>query len=260
MSLILYHNKMSVCSQKVRIVIAEKGLEVREVNLNLAAGESHSESYLKVNPKGVVPALVDNGRVVTESSVICEYLDDIASDPPLRPTDPYDLACLRLWTLIPDAGLHAWTSTISFAIAWRHQDRSAQIARWSDEVLAHRMPLIELGLSAPQVAKEFGKIINVFNQMGDALSGCAWLNGDKFSLADIALLPYIYRFDDMRLNWIWENNARMSPITAWLDRCRGRKGFDGIMRHHDQTVVADMKHHGAACRSEIERLLRLLVA
>jgi len=60
----LYHNGMSVCSQKVRLVLREKHLRPAEHNLNLRAGDSTRAEYLKLNPNGVVPTLVDRGAVI----------------------------------------------------------------------------------------------------------------------------------------------------------------------------------------------------
>ncbi|MBL1242070.1 MAG: glutathione S-transferase N-terminal domain-containing protein, partial [OCS116 cluster bacterium] len=64
----LYHNDMSVCSQKVRVTLAEKGLEATKHHLDLGAGDSHTPEYLALNPKGVVPTLIDNDKVIIEST------------------------------------------------------------------------------------------------------------------------------------------------------------------------------------------------
>ena len=67
----LYHNNMSVCAQKVRVVLAEKGLKPIEHHLNLRAGE-HTHEYLQLNPKGVVPTLIDKGEPIIESTIISD--------------------------------------------------------------------------------------------------------------------------------------------------------------------------------------------
>jgi glutathione S-transferase len=72
----LYHNNMSVCSQKVRLVIREKNLKPIEHHLSLRAGDQNTPEYLKLNPNGVVPTIVEGGQPIIESTVICEYLDD----------------------------------------------------------------------------------------------------------------------------------------------------------------------------------------
>ncbi len=72
----LYHNDMSTCAQKVWLTLAEKGLDWEGIHFNLREGPQHRPDYLKLNPAGVVPTLIDDGRVVIESTVIMEYLDD----------------------------------------------------------------------------------------------------------------------------------------------------------------------------------------
>ena len=85
MALALYHNDMSSCAQKVRLVLAEKGLDWENRHLNLRAGEHQKDWYIKLNPRAVVPTLIDGDIVVPESNVINEYLDERFPDPPLKP-------------------------------------------------------------------------------------------------------------------------------------------------------------------------------
>jgi glutathione S-transferase len=83
----LYHNDMSVCAQKVRFALGEKTLEWKSHHLNLRAGDQQKPEYVRLNPNAVVPTLVDNGKVIIESTVINEYIDDAYPDPRLRAAD-----------------------------------------------------------------------------------------------------------------------------------------------------------------------------
>ena len=83
----LYHFTNSVCSQKVRMTLFEKGLEWKGHEVNLFASEQYDPKYLKLNPKGYVPALIHDGRAIRESTLICEYLDEVFPAPPLMPGD-----------------------------------------------------------------------------------------------------------------------------------------------------------------------------
>ena len=76
---------------------------------------------MKLNPNGVVPTLVHDGRVVIDSAIIAEYLDDAFPEPPLRPDDLVHRADMRRFCMLPDTGLHAACATLSFSIAFRHQ-------------------------------------------------------------------------------------------------------------------------------------------
>lgn len=101
----LYHNDMSVCAAKVRTVLAEKGAAWEGVHMDLRAGDTQKHDYLKLNPNAVVPTLVHDGRVIIESTVICEYLDDAFPQNPLK-GNAIENARMRLWTKQLDEGLH----------------------------------------------------------------------------------------------------------------------------------------------------------
>jgi glutathione S-transferase len=120
--LVLYHNDMSLCAQKVRVCLAEKGLEWESRHLVLRAGEHQQSWYRKLNRRAVVPTLLDGDKVIPESNVILEYLDETYPDPPLAPKNSYDRARMRLWTKQLDEDVHdASVAVLSFGIAFRHQ-------------------------------------------------------------------------------------------------------------------------------------------
>ncbi len=117
----LYHNDMSVCAQKVRLTLAEKGLDYEDRHLNLRAGDQKDPAYLKLNPNGYVPTLVHDDFVVCESTVICEYLDDAFPAPALKPADARGRARMRGFTKFIDAAIFPATGTVSMSIAFHHQ-------------------------------------------------------------------------------------------------------------------------------------------
>ena len=73
----LYNFPPSTCSLKVRICLAEKGLEWVDHRLDSRDGDHLKPEYLKLTPNGVVPTLIHDGNVIIDSSVICEYLDEV---------------------------------------------------------------------------------------------------------------------------------------------------------------------------------------
>lgn len=155
----LYHNDMSVCSSKVRLVLAEKNLEATLHHFNLRKGDQFAPGYLKLNPNGVVPTLVHDGRPVIESTLIAEYLDEAFPAPPLRPADLADRAAMRNLASMPDQGLHAACGTISTAAGFRHQflalspeELKRNIEETPDPARRERKRLgIEKGMDAPFV-------------------------------------------------------------------------------------------------------------
>jgi len=98
----LYHGLASTCSKKVRMCLYEKGIQFESRLLNLQKFEQHRPEYLALNPSGVVPTLVHDDRVIIESSIIIEYLDDAFPTPPLRPSDAYWKSQVKLWLKFSD--------------------------------------------------------------------------------------------------------------------------------------------------------------
>jgi glutathione S-transferase len=84
----LYHSINSVCAQKVRIALKEKEQEAKDHIMTLR-GDQFDPAYLALNPNGVVPTLVHDGKPIIESSLILYYIDDAFPKPPLMPKHPY---------------------------------------------------------------------------------------------------------------------------------------------------------------------------
>ena len=98
MALELYHHDASTCSQKVRICLAEKDVDWVSCHLDLTGGENLTAGFLAINPNGVVPAFVHDGTPIIESTVMCEYVDEVWPEGArLTPEDPKKRAEMRAW-------------------------------------------------------------------------------------------------------------------------------------------------------------------
>ena len=257
----LYHNDMSSCAQKVRTVLAEKGLEWTGHHLDLRAGDTLTPDYLKLNPNGVVPTLIDGGTVIIESTVINEYLDDAYPGPALRPADARARAEMRLWTKKLDEGLHIHTATISAAIAFRHQ----QIDRPPEElarILAampdpakreRRKDLIENGIHSklfPDAIRAWDKTLG---DMEDALADRPWLAGADFSLADIAYSPYLTRWQHLQLVGLVDKRPRLAD---WFERVRSRDSYRiGLADWFSDKYLPLMQENGLEAWPEVKAML-----
>jgi glutathione S-transferase len=256
----LYHNSMSVCSQKVRLVLREKHLRSAEHNLNLRAGDSTRAEYLKLNPNGVVPTLVDRGAVIVESTVICEYLEDAYPDPPLRPKDMVQRAAMRIWTQRVDTGLHAACGVTSFAVAFRRQLLQQPAEAIEHYIASKPIPemrenirqTLKLGVQAPQVASALKTYDRIIGLMADQLDHTPWLAGNEYSLADVALLPYACRLEHLAMSWMWDHRA---TVARWLERCRTRSNYSGIADYLDEHYLALMRESGESARPALEAVL-----
>jgi glutathione S-transferase len=257
----LYHNNMSVCAQKVRLVLREKQLTPIEHHLDLRAGDATRPEYLELNPNGVIPTLIDGGRPIIESTVICEYLDDAYPDPPLRPERALDRATMRQWTMRPDAGLHRACGVTSFAVAFRHQmlalpaaEIDRQLAEKPDPAVRDNLrQTIDQGVLAPQVAPALKLYDKAIGLMARQLDRTPWLAGDRYSLADSALLPYVCRLEQLQMPWMWEG-AR-SSVAAWLERCKARPNFSGIADYLDEKYLVVMSRSGRELESTLRQVL-----
>jgi glutathione S-transferase len=257
----LYHNDMSVCAQKVRFVLGEKALKWESRHLDLRAGDQQKPDYIKLNPNAVVPTLVDGGKVIIESTVINEYLDDAYPEPSLRPGDAVERAHVRLWTKQLDESVHAATRTISNAIAFRHQKLA--LGKEALTELHEKIPdpkkraesweNVTKGVDSSyfgDAARRFDKLLA---DMEAALSEAPWLAGKTFSLADIGYAPYILRLKDLNLQFLWDKRPH---IPAWFDRIAERKGYRAAFDDwSNESYAALMREKGAEAQPQIKAIL-----
>lgn len=230
--LYLYHGTTSVCSVKVRLVFEEKGVAYDGELLDLRKGDQHKPDYVKINPNHVVPTLIDDGKIVLESTLIMEYLDDKYPSPPLMPHDPYQRAIARLWMKKIDDYLHADCSTLTFAIVFRpvfqaldKAERERRLAAVPDAAKRERQRVaIDFGIEAPHVAPAARSHEKFFGQMEEALSRAPYLAGDEYSLADAAVTPYVFRAEKLGLEKLWQ--GRRPHVADWYARIKARPSFE----------------------------------
>lgn len=263
MSVKLYHANISTCSQKVRLALAEKGVEFESIVLNLRAGDQYDPEYRNLNPNAVVPTLVNGIDVITESTVINEYIDDALEGPALKPVDPAGRARMRLWTKQVDEGLHAAIVVLSFCIAFRLDFLSRSEEEMAEFYARMQNPVKEEFYRAAiakgtdhegfeQALKRYRKLLQ---DMETVLEGGDWLAGDSYSLADMAYVPYILRLDHLGMADMWTDKP---GVTDWFDRVKQRPAY--------QTAVTDwlvapaveaMQNAGEAARPRIREILNL---
>jgi glutathione S-transferase len=245
----------------VRLVLREKNLQPIEHHLNLRAGDATRPEYLKLNPNGVIPTLIDQGTPIIESTVICEYLDDTYPEPPLRPKNTVQRAAMRVWTMRPDAGLHRACGITSFAMAFRHQmlalppaEIERQIAEKPDPAVRDNLrQTIALGVQAPQVAAALKTYDKVIGQISRQLDQTLWLAGDEYSLADAAMLPYVSRLEQLEMSWLWA--GQRASIASWLERSKARPNYSGIADYLDEHYLKLMRETGSELRPTVESIL-----
>ena len=258
----LYHAGASVCSQKVRLALAEKGIEYGSQNLDMARGEHQTPEYLELNPNGVVPTLVtDNGEVIRESSVIIEYVDGL-SGPPLMPSGGQALWGTRLW-LIRCIEIHAAINSLSFATAIREHILGAMppdgVEAWlaaipNAEIREKRRDLLTHGAESVYVHGAVQIMDGVFRDMSAALENGRWLMGAGYSLADCALTAYVDRVRRLGMAGLYE--TRFPGVENWLEAARERNSYAAaIQAYYTSEIEAAYLRAGAEAWPKIERIL-----
>jgi glutathione S-transferase len=232
----LYHGWLSSASRRVRLCLAEKGLAYESVPIDISKQEHHSPEYLAMNPNGVVPALrLDNGQSLYESSTICEYLDDISPEPPLRPADAYQRAVMRnfiRWTdekSLPNLLILNWSISL--------QPGASQ---WSDAQLKEkldRIPTAERREAWIRIARKpyteeekssaLSKLLALLDKMEEMLAegtpASAWLMGQQYTLADVAATPFIARIAELAPDAL--SATRCPRVIDWWARTQQRPAF-----------------------------------
>jgi len=164
----LYDFALAPNPRKVRIYLAEKGIDIPRQEINLAAGEQRSPEFLKINPLGQVPVLeLDDGSHLPESLAIIEYLEELHPDPPLLGTDPVSRARIRAAERACEFGV-----LLPAAMIFQH----------TSQFFAKRIRQI------PEVAETAkGMLAKRWALLDERLANQEWLCG-AYSIADITLL------------------------------------------------------------------------
>jgi len=156
----------------VRIALALKGIAYRRVAVDLVAGEQRGAANLRVNPQGLVPALEIDGRVLTQSLAIIEYLEETRPEPALLPEDAAARAHVRALALAVACEIHP-VSNLRVLDRVEALAGSEARAAWNRENIARGLEAVERLLDHPGFAGRF-------------------CHGDRPGMADCVLIPQIY--------------------------------------------------------------------
>ena len=169
----LYDYKQAPNPRRVRIFMAEKGIEIETIQVNLMKLEQHSEAYKKINPAGEVPTLqLDDGSCISQTNAICRYLEDIFPDTPLFGRTPLERAQVESQNhFIHMNGILAGTE------AFRNSSPNFSNRAISGPHAYAQIPeLAERGLK---------RIDHLFTDLNNQFANQQYMVGDYFSVADI---------------------------------------------------------------------------
>lgn len=267
MALELYHHGSSACAAKVRFALGEKRLPWASRYVDILAGEQFRPEFLAVNPKAVVPVLVHDGHTIVESTVICEYLDEVFPGQPLYPQAALERARIRVWTKAVDEELHPACSALTYVVSHRHTilrkgagSFEAFLQAGANEGTAARLrkwQWIQQGLEAPGAADQIRLYDSYLHKMEAALERSPWLVGDALSMADIALAPYVNRLAALAMEPMWEH-GRLPRVAAWFARIRARPTFGPAFNDWlPSELAAEMRANGERSWPQIGALLAI---
>jgi glutathione S-transferase len=261
----LYHHGTSACAAKVRLALAEKQLQWTGHYIDILAGAQFDPGFLRINPKAVVPVLLHEGRVVRESTVICEYLEEVFPQHPIYPATPWERAQVRIWTKAVDEELHPACSTITYVVSHRHTilrngagsfDEFMQ--RGAGEGSAARQRKwrwINEGLAAPGASEQIRLYDGYLAKMEAALQSSEWLVGGHYTMADIALAPYLNRLAGLSMHEMWEN-GRYPRVADWFRRTMARPTFGpALLDWVPEELRVEMSENGRKSWPEVRALL-----
>lgn len=230
-SLVLYHGWRSSASRRVRLALAEKGLAYESRIVDMVRGEQHTPEYLAMNPNGVVPTLLHDGRVLYESSVICEYLDECFPMPPIRPADPYARSQMRNFVrwidehCLPKLIVFNWSVSMQPAASgWTEQELQQRLARVpSAERREAWTRVARRPYTDGEKADAMRGLLGLLDRMRELLACSAngWLVGGAHSIADIAATPFVMRIGELNAAAL----AQVPQVHTWWQHVQARPSF-----------------------------------
>ena len=196
----LYDYPESPYCQKVRIVLAEKDLSFEIVPVDLKAGEQRRPEFLKLNPFGKVPVLIDDELIVYDSTIINEYLEDEYPHPPLLPSDSSARARVRTFEDYADNAFIPVTGIIMNELRKPEGERDAE-----------------------KIANARQQVQRMLAVIDGSLAGRQWLAG-TFSLADVAFAPRVVILSALgvELDPEWKN------VASWIQRLNQRASIHDL--------------------------------
>jgi glutathione S-transferase len=191
-------------SYRVRIFMAEKGIDLPRVDVDLTKGEHRAPEFLKLNSLAQIPVLrFGDGSVITESVAICRYIEELYPAPPLFGADALGCGKIEMWNRRMEIEIFGTIGSVALHTDKMFKDRLVQFPAFA-ETQRHAVP---------------GKWAWLDRELAD---GRAFLAGDDFSVADITggVASWLGEFFGMEIP------ATLSNVLRWNERVRQRPSWN----------------------------------
>lgn len=239
---VLFHFWPSLCSQKVRLVLAEKGVDYEGRLVNIGPPmENYEPAYVRLNPGAVIPTLAIDGEIITDSMRIMHEIDRRFPEPSLLP-EPHHPALekvehlLRLQNLFPFrehaygtlTGFLKWATRASMKWRIRNLERMKRAAPDLASAYDRKLADVAKWNVTMRDEAEVGRIDRraeaLLDELEQALSSTEFLASDRYSLADAAWTVIVSRLH-MQGRQHWWADGRRPGIEAWYGRMRARPSY-----------------------------------
>jgi glutathione S-transferase len=242
MSVKLYHFPASLCSQKVRLTLEEKGVEWTSHVVDIGPTmENYEPWYMRINPNGVVPTLDHDGHIVCDSARIVRYIDEQFEGHKLEPTDPDTHRAVEAWIDLQDhypmrefsyGNTGGVLGLVMRRLALPKRRRVLERRKSEDPELADRYQArlddlsewTETITKSETMAALVSRMDDMLDRLQDRLADHEWLAGDAYTLADVVWTVLLARLKMLGFNDRFEGEARPA-IAAYYARMKARPSF-----------------------------------
>ncbi len=222
----------------------EKGLCWDTETIDLSRLEQRNPAYLEINPNGFVPTLAHGDRVIFESNVITEYLDDVFPEVPLYPSDPWELAQVKMWqsaeaAMAKDYRMLMYQRVMGPLLRLtRSLEEALAVARHSTSEpadLAWEARVWRLAVLTPAEESQCqDRLLRWLDALEKRLEDRDHLVGDGFSQAEISVYPRVamYPYIGLRID-----SHRYPSVSRWMQRLRERASFASTLSEQDRGLT-----------------------
>ena len=223
----LFHFATSNCSQRVRLMLHEKGVRWESHHVNLAEGENATPEFIALNPNGVVPVLVHDGVTHIESNDIIQYVDEKFEGPRLSPSSDDDIMFLSE-TLKRSSDFQGALKLLTHEFLFKPVRRmnEDQLAKYAvgtknEKLIAFMKEFSSKeGFGKAKISAAVAEVEDLLAYLEQRLDDCSWRSGDEFGLADISWVVNLHRFQHMKYPL-----ERYKNVVSWLESMRSRPSF-----------------------------------
>jgi len=223
----------------VRLVLEEKGLPWTSHHIDLTKNEHTTEEFQTLNPKGVVPVLVHNGKTIIESNDIITYVDNEFDGPRLQP-DSLENNEFFASAIARSSDIQGALKLVSFEFLFKPVRRMSPIqlseyagnVKNNDLVEFMREFSSEQGFSDQRIRSQVRELVCSLDFLENRLHSATWLNGEAFGLADISWIVNIYRLDKIAFPV-----KKYPALSDWRNRVYERDSFKEAIIQYESTAM-----------------------